>query len=337
MATLEDSITAITASRPPETDPLTYLTIVELHLGLHPELLSTLDELLQDQELAQNIGWDLIHILLPMEGDGAIRCLDTIARLGNPREVVLKITEALTLLDLEAGAQDDDDNDFGDDKSDDTSDETPLEKGKGKNQTDGIPTIEDRFCTLVNLLSIVHPRIKTKYPSRFLSTSLIAVLTAYRPSAKATLSVLSFVHSISGRKRPPLPGRKSSTIISSGLKGSSANQPSAPDPEATSEDPKEAAIQTKLLQSFTTHILEVYVNENGMEWAARLQEFYEPGKIVVGRTSYSEAYKKEPSLEERVSVVGQLVVCNLGMYDPINADESRLWRATSDSAIAMSF
>jgi hypothetical protein len=136
------SIAAIKDSLPPATDYLTYLTILESHLS--PEILPTLNEILQDAELTQNIGWDLIHLLLPMpEAD---QCLSTIARLGNPREVVLKITEALQLLELE------------EEEEEEFEVEVEVEK-----PSDAEPTTIDRFCTLISLLSIIHPRIKTKY------------------------------------------------------------------------------------------------------------------------------------------------------------------------------
>ncbi|KUJ10210.1 DUF1760-domain-containing protein [Mollisia scopiformis] len=271
-----DPITAITVSLPPAEDYLMYLTILEYNMS--PEILPTLEGFLQDPELTQHIGWDLIHLLLPQPG--AEKCLTTIARLGNPREVILKVTEELQKLDLESVEEEG---------------ETPP--GTTPNDLDG-------FCTLVNLLSILHPRIKTKHPSRFLSTSLMAVLTAFRPSNRATLALIAFVHTVfPGKKRPPLPGRKSSLQIPT----SSLTDQTALDPEAQDEDPAESAIQAKLLQSFVTHVLEEYVNANTLEWAARLQEAFEPRKVVAGRTSLGEAFREEVELQTRDTIVGQLV------------------------------
>ncbi|KAG4414551.1 hypothetical protein IFR04_012299 [Cadophora malorum] len=282
------TIKAITESRPPVTDPITYLTILETHMS--PEILPTLNDILQDAELTQSIGWDLIHLLLPMPGSQ--RCLDTIARLGNPREVVLKVTESMQLLDL------------------DEEDEEEKEKEAGSE-----PSSTDKFCLLVNLLAILHPRIKTKNPSRFLSTSLMAILSSYRPSNEATLAVISFVHTISGKKRPSLPGRKSSLNIP--VTTSSTSGPLAPDPEAQDEDPAEAAIQQKLLQSFVTHVLEEYINMNTLEWAARLQEHFDPRMVVPVRKSLGETYKDDPALVTRTAIVGQLVALSrdLGLSD----------------------
>ena len=284
-----DSIKAITESLPPASDYLTYLTILESHIS--PELLPTLNEILQDAELTQNIGWDLIHLLLPLPGSET--CLTTIARLGNPREVVLKVTEALQLLELATEDQE--------------------EKPEGETAEGSESTSVDRFCTLIGLLSILHSRIKTKYPSRFLSSSLMAILSAFRPSNQATLAVISFVHTISGKKRPPLPGRKSSLKVPAIATESQAGT-SAPDPEAQEEDPKEAAIQARLLQSFVTHILEEYVNANSLEWAARLQEAFEPSRVVAGRKSLGESYREDPALQTRDTIAGQLVVSILPIF-----------------------
>lgn len=58
-----DPVKAIRDSRPPATDYMTYLTILESHLSA--KVLPELEIILQDEELTQNIGWDLVHLLLP--------------------------------------------------------------------------------------------------------------------------------------------------------------------------------------------------------------------------------------------------------------------------------
>ena len=114
-----DPIKAITESLPPVTDYLTYLTILESHLNaspLHPDLLPTLNRLLQaDEKLTINIGWDLVSILLPLPG--AEPCLLTIARTGNPREVILKVVEALRALAISDDGLSDSNSEPGDDKT----------------------------------------------------------------------------------------------------------------------------------------------------------------------------------------------------------------------------
>lgn len=49
---------------PPETDYISYLTILEY--SLTAEQLPTLHKILQDTTLTANIGWDLVHLLLPL-------------------------------------------------------------------------------------------------------------------------------------------------------------------------------------------------------------------------------------------------------------------------------
>src|SRR5450755_1720909 len=77
---------------PPATDYLTYLTILEYQLT--PGRLPLLHDILQDDKLTANIGWDLVHLLLPLL-PASEQCLQDVAKLGNPREVVLKVTESL--------------------------------------------------------------------------------------------------------------------------------------------------------------------------------------------------------------------------------------------------
>ena len=137
-------------------------------------------------------------------------------------------------------------------------------------------------------------------------TSDGAIFSAYRPSSQATLSVLSLLHSLSGNKRPPLPTRKSS--LSSTVQLDVKSDASAPDPEATAEEPHEGGIQKKLLQAFLTHVFDEYVKANSLEWAVRLQEHFEPDKIVTGRKSLGVAFKEDPILVDRDMIVGQLVV-----------------------------
>lgn len=94
------------AARPPATDPITYLTIVEYNLT--EENLPVLHQVLQDGELTANIGWDLIHLLLPLL-PASEECLQDIVTKGNPRECVLKVTEALRLLEFGDSREETDD------------------------------------------------------------------------------------------------------------------------------------------------------------------------------------------------------------------------------------
>lgn len=318
---------------PPETDYLTYLTILEYNLTA--EQLPTLHRILQDTTLTANIGWDLVHLLLPLL-PASQECLQDVARLGNPREVVLKVTELLEGI----GAEDGD----GDDEEDDEAEENETEEvagnvaglevkdgeARGKEPEDPVhpalrseppqktpkpPSKLSRFSALLEMLSILHPRIKTKYPSRFLSTSLQSILPAFMQVPRrvdATEAVLGFIKALSGTKRPRLPPRKSSSAV---LTQSSSQ--SAPDPEGKDEvlGVDEMALQTRLLQSFLTFVTEGYMTSlaadediPGLAWTSRYQEKLHPEKVIPGRRTYSDLFAQEESLHERDSVIGQILV-----------------------------
>ena len=90
------------------------------------------------------------------------------------------------------------------------------------------------------------------------------------------------------------------------------NDPSknAPDPEAMETDqpaPSEEPLIKRLLQSFITCIIEAYANTTGLQWSARLLEFYNPERIVL-RNSVMRAFKEDDELSTRDALIGQLAV-----------------------------
>lgn len=312
---------------PPETDYLTYLTILEYNLT--EDQLPTLHDILQDTTLTANIGWDLVHLLLPLLPT-SLQCLQDVARLGNPREVVLKVTELLESIGLEEVEE-------GENERAEDAEEVDEDKatGKGEETTEAMlsegasltsgstkkiisPVSKDvQFIMLLEMLSILHPRIKTKYPSRFLATSLKAILPAYSRVATvagATEAVIGFIKALSGVRRPRLPPRKSSTMVSL---QQNYKPESAPDPEGKDEAlaPDETALQTRLLQSFLTHLTEEYVSSLtfageifGLAWCSRLQEKLHPEKLIPYRKTHSEMFAEEEVLHRRDAVMGQIVV-----------------------------
>lgn len=304
---------------PPETDYISYLTLLEYNLTA--EQLPTLHDILQDTTLTTNIGWDLVHLLLPLL-PASQQCLQDVARLGNPREVVLKVTELL--------------GELGDGEEEEELREEAerlhelAEEGVNAPEADSGPDTHPalmsteapkppskalKFTSLIEMLAILHPRIKTKYPSRFLSTSLQAILPAYMQVARrieATEVVLSFIKDLSGTKRPRLPPRKSSSQVPT-----RAIPKSAPDPEGSDEaiGADEAALQTRLFQSFLTFITEGYMSSMvldedvpGMAWSSRYQEKQHPEKNIPRRRTYSSLFLEEENLHERDVVIGQILV-----------------------------
>lgn len=283
MPQLSEAITAIKEGA--KEDPFTYLTILQYNVT-SPEVLPTLSQVLESNpKVTQEIGWDLVQLLLGI--DGSEICLEIVARLGNPREVIIKVMEALE--------------GFNDEPSDDTADSAehhaasaPVNRSKN-------------FVTLLGMLAILHRRIKTKYPSRFLGQSLIKVYEAYQPNPEMTAAVINLVRSRSGQKRPPLPTRKSSVNVANPDQNGDASK-NAPDPEAETEDPTEEQLQRKLLQSFVTCVLQRYINQNGMQWSARLLEQHHPERKIPGGKTITQAYNENDELHQRDDTVGQLVV-----------------------------
>ncbi|KZM22064.1 uncharacterized protein EKO05_0007894 [Ascochyta rabiei] len=309
------------AALPPATDPITYLTIVEYNLT--EENLPVLHQILQDAELTANIGWDLIHLLLPLL-PASEECLQDIATKGNPRECVLKVTEALRLLDFEEPQEETDDEEDADAEEGGLKLKVP-DVGVGESSTSPafprtvlppLPIL--KFETLLDILATLHRRVKTKFPSRFLSTSLQAVLIAFNKAnthqEELTLAAIKLVKTLSGTKRPLLPSRRSSGNL---LSRTNTNQSQA-DPEAQSEAPNvdETTLVNRLLQSFITHILEDYVlsltsddDVPGLSWASRLMEKYEPQRTPnkPNYQKYADRFAEDEDLRSRTAILGQVV------------------------------
>ena len=325
----DDDDSPLVKALPPETDYLTYLTILEYNLT--KEQLPILHNILQDVTLTTNIGWDLVHLLLPLLPASEL-CLQDVAHLGNPREVILKVTELLEAINQEeddAPSEEDGEGEASrggetENDTDEKGENVPLHalekrldgaQMKRDGVQDGPPNPATRFQTLLSMLSTLHPRIKTKYSSRFLSTSLQAILPAYEKVVSeysTTDAMLSFVKSISGSRRPPLPPRRSSTSIPR-----SEKPQSAPDPEASSEPSgtQDLAVYTRLLQSFLTHIVEIYVDSIssdldvcGFAWTSRIQEKIRPERIVPGRKTFGNMFSEMERLRDRDTRIGRMIV-----------------------------
>ncbi|KIH91861.1 yap-binding protein-like protein [Sporothrix brasiliensis 5110] len=219
-----ESIEALIAARPPATDRFTYLTLIEEHLS--PEVLPTLHAVLQDASLTQELGWDLVDMLVPLL-PASEACLDDVARLGNPREVILKVLEVLERL---APSRSRGGNGAGDVDEDDDVDREPAagddeEDSKAPNDTEATTVA---FVALLGMLAILHRRLKTKYPSRFLETTLRTILAAYRPTnAAMTTAIMGLVRSLATRRRPAPPMRRSDSQLSELALAKSASPSSA--------------------------------------------------------------------------------------------------------------
>ncbi|KAG6058488.1 hypothetical protein E4U17_007999 [Claviceps sp. LM77 group G4] len=276
--TTEQVIQRLRDSRPPVTDKFTYLTIIDESLS--PDILPTLHDILQDVTLTSEIGWDLVEMLISVPGSEG--CLESIARLGNPREVILKV---LHVMEATSGAE--------------------GSEGEGASGTN------KAFVTLCGMLGILHKRLQVKAPSRFLHTTLDTVYRSYDPThAESTAAIISLLQSVSAQKRPPLPTRQSSTVLETPMHNAAGDAAeSAPDPEADMSDKpnaEESEIANHLLQSFITCVFEAFVNANDLEWASRMLEYTYPQRIVPGRKTMMQAFNEESDLRAKDALAGQL-------------------------------
>jgi hypothetical protein len=325
---MADEESPLVQALPPVSDYLTYLTIVEYNLKT--ENLPILHKVLQDETLTTNIGWDLVHLLVPLLPESGT-CLQDIARLGNPREVILKVTESLRLIEYDLPAndsQDEDDAESGASSRVIQADVStyPLKTAPTENASNTsesaqavelpppLPLSVSQFVALLSMLEILHRRIKTKYPSRFLSTTLQAILASFSNSSsnreEMVLAIVKTVRAISGVQRPALPSRKSSGMLGGSVK---AREAPAADPEGSESElsADEKAMQSRLFQSFITHVLEEYMlnftshdNVPGMAWCSRIMEKLHPERSI---ESLADRFANEEALQRRIDAVGQLV------------------------------
>ncbi|KAI9044643.1 uncharacterized protein KD926_011613 [Aspergillus affinis] len=308
MATVEDEENPLIQALPPATDYLTYLTLLEYQLT--PARLPTLHKLLQDETLTTNIGWDLVQLLLPMLPQSQ-ECLQDIARLGNPREVILRVSEALLQLQPEEESESEQD---GDTPGSTAGIESKMNKVT-VDGTDRLPKHILQFNSLVSMLAVLQSRIQTKSPSRFLATSLQAALEAYTlmPTNETTIALLEMFRDVSPSKRPAPPPRAPSD--SSALR---VSEPSAPDPEAEVQSPSpnthnEKMLVKKFLQFGLVELLKSYLlsfsspSDPGMSWTVRLQEKLRPETCLPGRPSQIDVYANNKQLKERDMIMAKIV------------------------------
>ena len=266
------------------------------------------------------------------------------ARLGNPREVVLKVAEALRFLEMdgleEPSEAEDEDEAPADDSAASKATDSSADQATGDpnklppNPDVPLPLVVNQYQVLLSMLAILHPRIKTKYPSRFLSTSLQAVLAAYSKATmfheELTTSTVQLIIALAELKRPHLPPRRSSSSI---LLASTAR--TAPDPEAHSDPPsnEELAMQRRLFQSLLTHVFEDYMlslhsseDVPGLAWSSRLEEKLHPERIVPGKITNHEQFEKSDKLQLLLGTVGQLVA----LAQDLEIDSDELFKIITD-------
>ena len=297
---------------PPETDYITYLTIVEYNLT--ESQLPMFHGILQDTTLTANIAWDLVHILLPLL-PASEQCLQDVAELGNPREVILKVTEILEGFSYDLECQDRGSEIEPDDSVLEPSSIQEDRSNLERQHAEVIPQSVLKFQVLLRMLSILHSRIRTKYPSRFLLTSIEAILPAYKQLAyaqPAIEAVFSFIEALAQTRRPPLPPRMSNHAIKPADPEISALDPEA-SPEPVSQ--AEADLQDSLLRSFITHVTRIYIealpavgDSTGLAWSVRIYEISYPERIIPFRKSVTSTFHESRDYQDRDLLLHRILV-----------------------------
>ncbi|PUU83542.1 YAP-binding/ALF4/Glomulin [Tuber borchii] len=298
IVTLDKAINAIkvAAEEIPADDFISYSTILDVHLSYahdvfsqdeQHKLLEALGEILETHEdLAREISWDLISVLLPFlesPSPATIQLTEShiafAAAKGNPREVFIKIVESLSAINWSPPLTEDEDGYVDvDGDGDDEEEDEEVREAKDKSRKETTRNALRKFYALLSALSIVHPRIFSKFPSRFLSTQLTTLLGVFtkaiqwldRQDVDAVLRALlefaelvkptlmvSRKQSIVKGERPPLPPRASTNSMTPLPVpiSTDGNEP-AKEPEG---DSPETTLQARLLQSFLSHVLELYL------------------------------------------------------------------------------
>jgi hypothetical protein len=191
------------------------------------------------------------------------------------------------------------------------------------------------------MLSTVHPRIKTQYPSRFLATSLPAALAAYRRmpvSYESTSAFLQCLERLGSKQRPALPPRNSTDGVVQ------PTTSSLPDPEAPAEASEgtnvasqlEKDIINRLLQAVLLEVLEEYSvswptqDVPSMIWTKRLREKLGHEKVLSKPTAVEMAdispMKERESLLTRFLQLSKILGLdpsrNTSLSDPEHAEQS---------------
>ncbi|KAG0126311.1 hypothetical protein HOY82DRAFT_570416 [Tuber indicum] len=298
IVTLDKAINAIetAAEEIPADDFISYSTILDVHLSYAHDvfsqdeqhrLLEVLGDILETHEdLAREISWDLISVLLPFLeslSPATVQLTEShiafAAAKGNPREVFIKIVESLSAINWSPPRAEDED-EYGEDDGGDDDEEEGGEVGEAEDKLRKETTRNAlrKFHTLLSALSIVHPRIFTKFPSRFLSTQLTTLLGVFTKAVQCLdrravdgvlRGLLEFAElvkptlaaprkqSIVKGERPPLPPRVPTNSTNPSLAPTSADGDAlAREPEG---DSPETTLQARLLQSFLSHLLEIYL------------------------------------------------------------------------------
>lgn len=210
---------------------------------------------------------------LPKTVEVAESLISHAANNGNPREVYIKVLQGLSSLSwvpaVDEEEEDADEEDADEEEAafsgDEEEEAVPDRKALKEDPALAARHALRKFNNLLKALETVHPRIATKFPSRFLTTELSTLLIAFTKAVEvvdnqaATETVerlLAFVTTIrphllqarrqSSIERPPLPPRVSTANVT---------LPS----DQQDADALEDKLQARLIASFLSHVLSGYL------------------------------------------------------------------------------
>ncbi|KAK9477249.1 YAP-binding/ALF4/Glomulin [Lipomyces japonicus] len=250
---ISDAISALTAAAQDSVDTddyITYSTLLDIYLA-NPKryseserltLLLALENILRENEtLLSYVAWDLPVLLLPYLS--SIEPFDASSlKSATPRKTALKIFNLIAekgnakevfLKCIEALST------LDIEYSLDSSPEEQLDNEK---------LFVLKFYALFEVIISVTRRITTQYPSRFLTTSSTALLSFFS----------SHVDELSDQSLPVLLRRLYLFA-----------RDYVPPPSKTTVDAEEEALQRRMLQSYVTHIVEIFLRSRSMEWSKR--------------------------------------------------------------------
>lgn len=109
---------------------------------------------------------------------------------------------------------------------------------------------------------------------------MVAILAAHKPSPQHIYPVVFSIQALSQTTLLTITDTQIFYAMERLKIAGPAKGETASDPAASAEDSGEAAVQKKLLWSFLTHVLELYIKANMVEWSYRLLEHYRPEKVI---------------------------------------------------------
>ncbi|KAL9056763.1 MAG: hypothetical protein Q9162_002734 [Coniocarpon cinnabarinum] len=334
------------SAKPPVVDHMTYLGLLEFNLTAENVVVLRhvlLEDLKGGGSLLNDIGWDLVGLLIRfVETPAAFETLLDVGKIGNPRECALKVEQALRNIDWELDDELDEEeaevNDMDIHPAMRKSDGIQDAKDSSRSHTGNTQAYEerkkrspafDRFKTLLQMLGDLHPRIQVKQPSRFMATTLSAVLAAmagappqaHQPCIDEVSRLVQVLKKIQEPKVPAQTLPFNADAFENVVRGADGTAKA----QERVQDPYDARIQQKLLQSFVTHVVELWMSSldgsldeetidvPAQAWAMRFQEQEQPRMIVPDRTTVTEQFNQLEVLKTRERFCEQLNTLSDGL------------------------